>query len=70
MGQVDRLQGSVDALSWGQTPLIGTGCQFDIVYNGKVDITFWYLSELDVLLEAITLFVMTLFENGRGEHLT
>lgn len=40
MGQVDRLQGSVDALSWGQTPLIGTGCQFDIVYNGKVDITF------------------------------
>ncbi|XP_075476606.1 DNA-directed RNA polymerase IV subunit 1 isoform X1 [Primulina tabacum] len=35
MGQVDRLQGSIDALSWGQTPLIGTGCQFDIVYNGK-----------------------------------
>ncbi|KZV42123.1 DNA-directed RNA polymerase IV subunit 1-like [Dorcoceras hygrometricum] len=35
MGQVDRLQGSVDALSWGQTPSIGTGCQFDIVYNGK-----------------------------------
>ncbi|KAK4435256.1 DNA-directed RNA polymerase IV subunit [Sesamum alatum] len=34
MGQVDALQGSLEALSWGQTPSIGTGCQFDIMYNG------------------------------------
>ncbi|KAK6137568.1 hypothetical protein DH2020_028688 [Rehmannia glutinosa] len=35
MGQMDRLQGSLEALSWGQTPSVGTGCHFDIVYNGK-----------------------------------
>ncbi|PIN05614.1 DNA-directed RNA polymerase [Handroanthus impetiginosus] len=35
MGQVDGLQGSLEALSWGQTPSIGTGCQFDIIYSGK-----------------------------------
>ncbi|KAI3468807.1 hypothetical protein Pfo_025470 [Paulownia fortunei] len=35
MGQMDGLQGSLEALSWGQTPSIGTGCQFDILYNGK-----------------------------------
>ncbi|KAL3647224.1 hypothetical protein CASFOL_008192 [Castilleja foliolosa] len=35
MGQKDCLQGSLEALAWGQTPSIGTGCHFDIVYNGK-----------------------------------
>ncbi|KAL7160206.1 hypothetical protein ABFS83_01G078000 [Erythranthe nasuta] len=35
MGQMDGLQGSLEALAWGQTPPIGTGCRFDIVYNGK-----------------------------------
>ncbi|KAG8374841.1 hypothetical protein BUALT_Bualt10G0037500 [Buddleja alternifolia] len=34
-GQADRLQGSLEALAWGQTPTIGTGCQYDIIYNGK-----------------------------------
>lgn len=33
--QIDALQGSLEALSWGQTPSIGTGCQFDILYKGK-----------------------------------
>ncbi|KAL3833558.1 hypothetical protein ACJIZ3_008294 [Penstemon smallii] len=35
MRQKDSLQGSVEALAWGQTPPIGTGCQFDIIYSGK-----------------------------------
>ncbi|CAA2957319.1 DNA-directed RNA polymerase IV subunit 1 isoform X1 [Olea europaea subsp. europaea] len=34
-GQTDGLQGSLEALAWGQTPSIGTGCSFDIIYNGK-----------------------------------
>ncbi|KAL2516997.1 DNA-directed RNA polymerase IV subunit 1 [Abeliophyllum distichum] len=34
-GQTDGLQGSLEALAWGQTPSIGTGCRFDIIYNGK-----------------------------------
>ncbi|KAH6759605.1 hypothetical protein C2S52_022863 [Perilla frutescens var. hirtella] len=33
--QLDGLRGSLEALSWGQTPSIGTGCQFDILYKGK-----------------------------------
>lgn len=33
--QLDGLQGSLEALAWGQTPSIGTGCQFDILYKGK-----------------------------------
>ncbi|CAA3005588.1 DNA-directed RNA polymerase IV subunit 1 isoform X1 [Olea europaea subsp. europaea] len=36
-GQTDRLQGSLEALAWGQTPSIGTGGGFDIIYNGKGD---------------------------------
>ncbi|CAK9173084.1 unnamed protein product [Ilex paraguariensis] len=35
MGVVDDLQGSVDALSWGKIPSIGTGGRFDIIYSGK-----------------------------------
>ncbi|KAG5539714.1 hypothetical protein RHGRI_020056 [Rhododendron griersonianum] len=34
-GVTDDLQGSVDALSWGKTPSIGTGGTFDIIYSGK-----------------------------------
>ncbi|KAL3818123.1 hypothetical protein ACJIZ3_004028 [Penstemon smallii] len=34
-GQIDSLQGNIDSLVWGQTPPIGTGCQFDIIYSGK-----------------------------------
>ncbi|XP_051137379.1 DNA-directed RNA polymerase IV subunit 1 isoform X2 [Andrographis paniculata] len=34
MDQMDALQGSLEALSWGQTPLLGTGHSFDIVYGG------------------------------------
>lgn len=36
MGAVDNLQGSLDALSWGNSPSLGTGAQFDILYSGKV----------------------------------
>ncbi|KAM7491335.1 hypothetical protein LguiA_034256 [Lonicera macranthoides] len=32
---VDNLQGSVDALTWGKVPSIGTGGRFDILYSGK-----------------------------------
>lgn len=32
---MDDLQGSLDALSWGKIPSIGTG-HFDIVIAGKV----------------------------------
>ncbi|KAL8556955.1 hypothetical protein ACS0TY_004432 [Phlomoides rotata] len=35
MGQTDGLRGSLEALAWGQTPSVGTGCKFDILYNGK-----------------------------------
>ncbi|KAL6550065.1 hypothetical protein OROMI_020553 [Orobanche minor] len=34
-GQKDGLHGSLEALAWGQTPSIGTGSHFDILYNGK-----------------------------------
>ncbi|KAL3499420.1 hypothetical protein ACH5RR_038513 [Cinchona calisaya] len=34
-GIVDNLEGTVDALSWGMVPSIGTGAQFDIMYAGK-----------------------------------
>lgn len=34
--QKDALQGSLEALSWGQTPSVGTGHRFDIIYSGKV----------------------------------
>ncbi|XP_057811820.1 DNA-directed RNA polymerase IV subunit 1 [Salvia miltiorrhiza] len=33
--QMDALKGSLEALAWGQTPSIGTGCQFDLLYKGK-----------------------------------
>ncbi|KAL1547569.1 DNA-directed RNA polymerase [Salvia divinorum] len=33
--QIDGLKGSLEALAWGQTPSIGTGSQFDLLYKGK-----------------------------------
>lgn len=36
MGTVDNLQGSIDSLAWGNSPSLGTGAQFDILYSGKV----------------------------------
>ncbi|KAA8522336.1 hypothetical protein F0562_013303 [Nyssa sinensis] len=35
MGVMDDLQGSLDALSWGTVPSMGTSGQFDILYSGK-----------------------------------
>ncbi|KAM7525683.1 hypothetical protein LguiA_015585 [Lonicera macranthoides] len=35
MGTTDNLQGSLDALSWGNVPSMGTGGKFDILYSGK-----------------------------------
>ncbi|XP_017236030.1 DNA-directed RNA polymerase IV subunit 1 isoform X1 [Daucus carota subsp. sativus] len=35
MGSMDKLQGSIDALAWGNSPSLGTGAQFDILYSGK-----------------------------------
>jgi DNA-directed RNA polymerase IV subunit 1 len=37
MGVVDNLQGTLDALSWGKTPPIGTGARFDVIYSWKVE---------------------------------
>ncbi|TYJ07689.1 hypothetical protein E1A91_A11G022700v1 [Gossypium mustelinum] len=34
-GVSDDLQGTIDALSWGRVPRIGTGAQFDILYSMK-----------------------------------
>ncbi|XP_052478949.1 DNA-directed RNA polymerase IV subunit 1 [Gossypium raimondii] len=34
-GVSDNLQGTIDALSWGRVPCIGTGAQFDILYSMK-----------------------------------
>ncbi|KAJ7952384.1 DNA-directed RNA polymerase subunit [Quillaja saponaria] len=34
-GVTDDLQGSLDALAWGNCPSMGTGGQFDIIYSGK-----------------------------------
>ncbi|KAJ7944856.1 DNA-directed RNA polymerase subunit [Quillaja saponaria] len=34
-GVTDELQGSLDALAWGNCPSMGTGRQFDIIYSGK-----------------------------------
>ncbi|XP_047338199.1 DNA-directed RNA polymerase IV subunit 1 isoform X2 [Impatiens glandulifera] len=35
-GVDDKLEGSIDALSWGKTPCLGTGGPFDIIYSGMV----------------------------------
>ncbi|KAG9148582.1 hypothetical protein Leryth_018298 [Lithospermum erythrorhizon] len=35
MGVTDNLEGTVDALSWGRKPPLGTGFQFDLIYAGK-----------------------------------
>ncbi|CAI9093919.1 OLC1v1029529C3 [Oldenlandia corymbosa var. corymbosa] len=35
-GAVDNLEGTVDALSWGMVPSVGTGARFEIVYPKKV----------------------------------
>lgn len=32
----DKLEGSIDALSWGKVPALGTGGRFDILFSGKV----------------------------------
>ncbi|XP_074331171.1 DNA-directed RNA polymerase IV subunit 1 isoform X2 [Apium graveolens] len=34
-GTLDNLQGSIDSLAWGNSPSLGTGAQFDILYSGK-----------------------------------
>ncbi|XP_052209737.1 DNA-directed RNA polymerase IV subunit 1 isoform X2 [Diospyros lotus] len=34
-GGLDDLQGSLDALSWGKIPSVGTGGHFDLLYSGK-----------------------------------
>lgn len=33
VGVVDNLQGSLDALTWGNTPSLGSGGQFDIIFS-------------------------------------
>jgi len=38
-GALDDLQGSLDALSWGKIPSVGTGGHFDLLYSGKVGFT-------------------------------
>lgn len=43
MGTTDNLQGSLDALSWGNVPSMGTGGKFDILYSRKVIILHSYL---------------------------
>lgn len=34
-GVVDNLQGSLDALTWGNTPSLGSGGHFEIIYSGE-----------------------------------
>ncbi|XP_076951920.1 DNA-directed RNA polymerase IV subunit 1-like isoform X1 [Bidens hawaiensis] len=31
----DKLEGTIDALSWGKVPALGTGGRFDIIFSGK-----------------------------------
>ncbi|KAK9076715.1 hypothetical protein SSX86_005049 [Deinandra increscens subsp. villosa] len=31
----DKLEGTIDALSWGKVPALGTGGRFDILFSGK-----------------------------------
>lgn len=35
-GLSDGLQGTLDALAWGNVPPVGTGGQFDLIFSGKV----------------------------------
>lgn len=35
VGAMDDLKGSLDALSWGKVPPIGTAGQFELLYSGK-----------------------------------
>jgi len=35
-GVMDNLQGSLDALAWGNCPPMGTSGLFDIIYSEKV----------------------------------
>ncbi|KAI7738062.1 hypothetical protein M8C21_018051 [Ambrosia artemisiifolia] len=34
-GASDKLEGSIEALSWGKVPALGTGGRFDILFSGK-----------------------------------
>ncbi|XP_023772113.1 DNA-directed RNA polymerase IV subunit 1 isoform X1 [Lactuca sativa] len=34
-GASDKLEGTIDALSWGKVPALGTGSRFDIIFSGK-----------------------------------
>ncbi|KAI3501223.1 hypothetical protein L1887_29087 [Cichorium endivia] len=34
-GASDKLEGTIDALSWGKVPALGTGSRFDILFSGK-----------------------------------
>ncbi|KAL8253727.1 hypothetical protein R6Q59_031948 [Mikania micrantha] len=34
-GASDKLEGTIDALSWGKVPALGTGGRFDIIYSRK-----------------------------------
>ncbi|KAK9668219.1 hypothetical protein RND81_13G042300 [Saponaria officinalis] len=34
-GTTDGLQGSLEALAWGNVPRVGTGASFDFIYSGK-----------------------------------
>ncbi|XP_071693207.1 DNA-directed RNA polymerase IV subunit 1-like [Rutidosis leptorrhynchoides] len=34
-GACDKLEGAVDALSWGKVPALGTGGRFEILFSGK-----------------------------------
>lgn len=41
-GVVDNLQGSLDALTWGNTPSLGSGGHFEIIYSGEVHLIVFF----------------------------
>lgn len=54
MGSMDKLQGSIDALAWGNSPSLGTGAQFDILYSGKVCHGFFLLKAVNKCMNYMT----------------
>lgn len=52
-GIVDNLQGSLDAMAWGNCLPIGTSGQFDIIYSEKVKLLVFLSVELLAFIQVL-----------------
>ncbi|XP_024175179.1 DNA-directed RNA polymerase IV subunit 1 isoform X1 [Rosa chinensis] len=61
-GVVDNLQGSLDALTWGNTPSLGSGGQFDIIFAGEGSVSSKPFDVHDMLSRQISSNPQNVFE--------